>query len=89
MTAPILRPGDKIHLAVPCSTRDNEADIVKLVALLRPDYDAMGVAIHCVSATSILDAPRVVAVFRNEITDAEKMAIDIARKTLELVDERP
>ena len=62
MTAPILQPGDKVHIVTPTSlddpagTRNHE----QLVAL----YRTQGVEVICTTAVANLPAYAVVAVFR-------------------------
>ncbi len=75
MTAPILHPGDEIHLAVPISPmlcgRELESAMTAARVELETQYGRYDVTIGAVSYSSRLDRPVVVAVFR---LDAEASA---------------
>lgn len=68
MTAPILQPGDRIHLAFPVSPmlvgRELDARIREAQAGFTEGYGHHGVTITTFSWSSALTHPTVVAVFR-------------------------
>lgn len=64
----VLYPGDRIHLAMPCSPTKHGQELAeeleRIVAETRDIYLAHGVQVVYTSFNSLLTAPAVVAVFR-------------------------
>jgi hypothetical protein len=69
VSAPILRRGDRIHLAFPALPGDSEASgrqVARDAVVLTDMYAKVGVHVEIWSANSALSHPTVVAVFRDD-----------------------
>lgn len=68
----VLQPGDRIHLASPCSSvlygRERQEEFERLTAEIRTFYASQQVQVLFISFNNALTAPVVVAVFRQETT---------------------
>lgn len=71
MSAPILRKGDVIHLAIPygngeapTSVEEGQRQAQEMAERLASNYAAMGVTVAFWNASNALTYPIVVAVFR-------------------------